>query len=392
MHYLSASSIFLLLLTSIAVAQVPKVYVIDMWLEGIFLEAGKPLSGNFTAWNAESYMVRDITYRILLTDLDKVIVDVMYANVSFDLRPGEGKSFDFSYVPPRLPAGEYYLYLQLTLKKGLWLPWKEVKVKLRESREKYVYCNDSFILKGGEKHFPLEGVPFLPGEVPVAVLNAYNPKAEELVVRICTTVYRREENLEVVHESCEKDPLTLRPGSNLLSLKLPPMEKPESYLAKISFVDKSGVISAGETRFRYVIVGPDAEILTMRFEERGLSFGETFELEVEVVGPADGSDLGEGLLVVELVDPRGSCGKAEAKVRLWDKREVVKLSPIAERDCKPSAIQAKIVHKNQALDAYSYQFPTPLPKPEEKAPGLMPAIIALIVVGIIVGLALVKIK
>jgi len=333
----------------------PSVYLTELNLNNQDFKTTDKISGTFTVWNSEDYAVAGITYNFLLwneNETDVLTVGEKESNKVIALSANEKKTISFSYdIPENLKSNDYFLRVSLYLQSGIPLGWKDNSINI-QGNERFIYLDEPKIIKDGEENHPGIGVGFAEDEISIIRFKAFNPSEETLTAIPHITIYDRTTQGVKVTEFNQEE-IKLDPQeSKIIDYEMPKLEKPESYLAELRFLESSLSVS-NTLYFRWVIEGESADILDIITEDGSLEKGETAEVIIDYAGAADTlTELGEGEIKVEIYNKQGELvGQKQESVNLDEAKKLSMEIPIT-KDVQNPIIKAQIIKDQNILDEY----------------------------------------
>jgi len=285
----------------------PQIFVTELKINGIM---GNEIKGEFTAINREKYYSGDLKYEIQLmqgTSLkDFKFIDFLVPKETFFIPPNETvtESFDYAY-PKNIISGDYTLRAQIIAPVMGGLGWQDKAVSLQGANKFLEILSPlSKVLIGNEQHPTLEGANVSPGQSPTAFLTVKNP-GEEITVIPDIKIFKRQVDMPLVKEY-QDSPITIANGETKeINLEMPKFSDPESYLAEVKFYQNQEQVSGTEF-FRWVVAGEGGKILNVKIDKDYYKAGDNMGLSVDLIGPADGSDIGQGSLEIIVSDKNGN--------------------------------------------------------------------------------------
>jgi hypothetical protein len=360
------------------------------------------IKGEFTIWNSEKYYLTDLNYEIKLfqgTDFYKLkLIDVNVPKETFFIAPSQKITESFTYqYPENIISGDYTLRAQIINERGNELGWKDEIVPL-QGENKFLDILDTFsrVLVGKEEAFPLAGIIVSPEEDVIAFLKVKNP-GDKITVIPEIKIFKRKFNMPLVKEYQELPITFAKNETKEINLKMPKLDMPESYLAEVKFYQEDKQVS-GIQYFRWVVEGEGGKILYVKIDKDYYRAGENIVITIDLIGPADASDIGEGKLEVVVYDRDGNFIAKTIKDITLDPNLFSSVITIpVEKDLISPRIEAKLIKGENVLDERKIEMPffsegaRQLEKEliiKEKIkkflPYLIPAIIILLVTGFLV--------
>jgi len=281
----------------------PGIFVMDLKITST---TNNEIKGEFTVWNSEKYYLSDLNYEIKLfkgIEFEKLqLADSKVFSETFFIPPNQKitKTFTFQY-PENINSGEYTLRAQVLTERGSELGWQDKKISLQGNNNFLDIINSSSrVLYNGKEHFTLEGVNINPEENVTAFLKVSN-LGEAITVIPNIKIYKRQFNMPLAKEY-QDAPITFAKGETKeIKLEMPKIGAPESYLAEVKFYKDNKQVS-GIEYFRWVVKGQGGKILYAKADKDYYKAGESINLTIESIGPADFSDLGNGKLEITAYD------------------------------------------------------------------------------------------
>ena len=286
----------------------PGIYITDLKVNEI---KNNQITGEFTVFNSESYYLNDLNYEIKLlqgaTLMDFKLIDTVVPNDLFFATPGQSITKTFTYTYPKnIVSGQYDIRLQAMTSRGTELGWADKVVSLTGANnllEITLPLSTSKVLYKGKNYGPLEGVNILPKENVVGLMTVVN-SGDAITVIPHVKIFQRMYNMPLIKEY-DDSPVTFAKGETKnISLNMPQLDTPESYLAEIKFYQNNQQVS-GIQYFRWVVKGEGGKIIYVETDKGSYKAGESMILTVSSIGPADGSDIGKGNLQITVSDKSG---------------------------------------------------------------------------------------
>ena len=268
--------------------------------------SGSEIKGNFTTTNQENYYTADLNYEMKLfkgTDFQSLkLIDLVAISDPFFIQPnGEvAKSFVYNY-PQNIVSGDYTLRIQIITGRGMELGWQD-KVILLKGNNKFLDIDflTAKVLSGTISGTPLEGINVASTDDVSGSLKVQNTgKAITVVPQI--KIYKRQINMPVVKEYNDTAITFAKGETKTITLKMPKLDIPESYLAEVKFFENNQQVS-GLQYFRWVVEGDSGKIIYIKADKDFYKAGDAINLTIQTVGPADGSNAGTGQLQVIVSD------------------------------------------------------------------------------------------
>jgi len=339
----------------------PSVYITELNLPSVDFKVGDIITGNFTVWNSEEYIVPNISQEFVIFIPDKegipeTIIGRTLAPEKFLLSPNQKKTIDFSYkLPQNLLTATYQFRISLWSGTGVLMNWEDQEIKI-SGNDKFLEISNPKVVKDGTEFLPLLGISFGLEEIPKIRFDILNKSPSEISVIPKITIFERQINLDKVKE-IEKESLILNAGqAKTIDYQMPSLEKPESYLANLEFFDSSGISISNSLLFRWVIEGKGAEVFDIQSDQDSYSKGDTAKITVYYVGPADGSEIGDGELLVEIYNEKAELtGRKEKTVNL-DEEDLCLIEIPIEKEVKNANLKATLSQAGEMLDEYKTGF------------------------------------
>ncbi len=278
-----------------------------------FARNAATLDGSFSLKNYTASTIFGVSYDIILhqgTDATTwQDMDVFMANDQYDLAPHASQNVTFTYsLPKNLMAGDYSVEVQAVFTNGRVLAFAvqplTIPQNLGAGTEIFLNTAADKLLRGTASLAPEGGAVFDPGTAPNIVVYATNTSTAavtvipELFVNPYTT--RR---MPIVNT--KESSVTFASGEQkTLTLQMPALSVPGSYLARVKFIDSAGDAVSNFASFRWVISGNSADILAVMANGTTFAPHTATTVTADYVGPADGSST-RGMVVGDLYDTDG---------------------------------------------------------------------------------------
>jgi len=336
----------------------PGIYVTELKVSEI---KSNVIRGEFSVSNSERYYLNDLNYEIKLFQgvsfKELKLIDVNVPEETFFVPPGQTitKSFAYTY-PKNIISGDYTLRAQIITERGSELGWKDEKVSL-EGRNKFLDILDIFsrVLVRGEEAFSLAGINVSSEEDVVAFLKVENP-GEAITVIPRIKIFERQLNMSLIREYQESSITFAKDETKEISLAMPKLDIPESYLAEVKFYQGKEQVS-GIQYFRWVVKGEGGKILYVKADKDYYRAGENIEITIDLIGPADLSDIGEGKLEVTIFDKDGNLVvKTTKDVTLNSDLFSLVITIPVEKDLISPVIEVKLIKGENVLDERSIKL------------------------------------
>ena len=354
----------------------PRLYVTDVQITST---DNNKITGTFTAANAESYFMADLNYEIRLfkgTDFKTMqLIDTVNPAETFFIKPvavlspeeqanlnGPNfqtvvKSFTYNY-PQGIASGDYTLRVQIITGRGQELGWQDKVITLKGNGQNFlnIFSDSSKVIDGKTTGFPLEGINVKSTDDVIGSMKVQN-SGNAVTVVPHVKIFQRQVNMPVVKEY-QDSAITFAKGETKdVQLLMPKLDKPESYLAEVKFYQGNSQVS-GIQYFRWVVEGASGKIIYLKADKDFYKAGESINLTIESVGPADASDLGMGKLQVTVSDSSNKIiGQVEKDVALnfsvVDSNIVI---PVTANLVSP-IIDAKLLKDTNLLDERTINMP-----------------------------------
>ena len=216
--------------------------------------------------------------------------------------------------------------------------------------------NFSEVLVGKSKVFPLFGVGVSPNQDAVVFLKVKNP-GDAITVIPQIKIFERQYNMSVVKEY-QDSPITFAKNETKdVSLTMPKLDTPESYLAEVKFYQNNQQVS-GIEYFRWVVEGGSGKILYIKADKDYYKAGDSINLTVESIGPADFSNLGTGKLEVDVYDKDGNfVAKTIKDVPLNADLFTSTITIPVKKDLVNPVIKASLTKDGKVLDKNNIKLP-----------------------------------
>jgi hypothetical protein len=296
----------------------PQIFVTDLKITGT---DNNKITGEFTVWNYEKYFLPDLNYEVKLfqgtqfESFQLVGLNVLQGTYSVGPNVKVVEPFTYSY-PQNIASGDYTIRAQVMTARGDELGWEDQAISLNGSG-KFLEITPASpkVLVAGKEYFTQEGVNVDSTEKVTASLEATNP-GDKITVTPQIKIFDRQYNMSVV-KKYQDSPITFAKGeTKTVRLDMPNLATPDSYLAEVSFYIGKNQVS-GTEYFRWVVKGVSGKILYAKANKDYFKAGENINLTVDSIGPADGSDIGNGKLDVVVSDKDGKLiGKTSFDVSL----------------------------------------------------------------------------
>ena len=279
------------------------IFVTKLKINGV---NGNEIKGEFTVVNREAYYSGGLNYEIKLfqqtSPKETNFVDLNVPKETFSIPPNGtvNKSFDYLY-PINIISGDYTLRVQAIAAVLGGLGWQDQTVSLKGGNKFLgILFPSSKILVASKEYTTSEGVNVSPEETVTAFLTVKNP-GEEITVIPDIKIFKRQVDMPLVKEYQDSPIIIASGGTKEINLEMPKFIDSESYLAEVQFYQNQEQVSGTEF-FRWVVEGEGGKILNVKIDKDYYKSGDNMELSVDLIGPADGSDIGQGSLEIIVSD------------------------------------------------------------------------------------------
>ena len=355
--FIFAFSLFLPLITHADLA--PQINITESHLNSI---NKNQIQGEFTIENDEKYYLSDLNYEIkLLQGADSMtlrLIDVSVPTDTFFVPTSGTVSKNFTYIyPQNIKSGKYTLLLQTITSSGTELGWKTMVIDLAGSNNFLnVDSTSAKITVGKNEATPLSGPSVSATDSAIGSFSVQNP-GDKITVVPQIRVFDRQVNKPIVKQYSDA-PITFNKGeTKTVSLTMPKMDKPGSYLAEVKLFKDNQQVS-GIQYFRWVLEGSGGKLIYVKADKDYYKAGDNINLTVQSVGPADGSDLGTGQVVVTASDKNGKLiGTATKDVALNFDLITSIISIPVKSDITAPKINVKLIKDGKTLDEQNINLP-----------------------------------
>lgn len=296
---------FLFLLSPIKTSAylAPNIHISDLKINNI---TDYTISGEFNIINNEQYYLSDINYEIrLLQDTSSKnfsTIDIFVPKDNIIIQPGKSviKTFTYKY-PQNIISGTYILSIQAITATGIEMGWQNQNIEL-SGKDKFVSITNSLsnVLYNERKYTPLEGISIPKNDSITASLMVLN-SGEEIAVSPRIKIFKRQVNMEIVAENQVSPIVIAKKETKNIKLELPKINIPGTYLAEVKFYNDNEQVSDTEY-FRWVVEGDSGQILGVKLDKDFYKKGEEIMIIVDIIGPADATDIGSGKLMMSIYD------------------------------------------------------------------------------------------
>ncbi len=351
------------------------------------------IKGNFTAWNDGETYAANLGYAVYLypgSDISKVFpLKSETKNNLFSLAPNATSEQPFSFsIPKRINSGTYTLQVAVVDSKGNILGWKTevmeltgenkfliikvetAKMLYRATTQEYLQSlTDDLALPATTKIDdqievpPLFGPTFYPeSPLPKVKFDVVNDTANVIIASPHIVIHEDNEFGKIAQE-LNKEAITFQPHETKnVTLEFPKLENPKAYLAVIDFRENNE-LSSNSVNFALIIAGMNGRILSIKSETDFFEKGKEAEIIVEVVGPADKSEVKDAALSVTVKDGQGDlCGRGEIKINLGPIVSNPAVNIPLEKTCLDPHILAELKKDIQVLDTMEISIPSTSPQ------------------------------
>jgi len=337
----------------------PNIYVTELRVNGI---EGNEIKGEFVVSNYDPYYFNNLNYEIKLfqgTIFKKLkLIDVNISKETFFVSP-EGsitKSFIYSF-PQNIVSGDYTLRVQVVTDNGDELGWWDKKIYLQgQNKFLNILYEFSKVVVGKEEAFPLTGINVLPTDDVVGFFKVKN-SGEAITVIPKIKVFQRQVNMPIVKEYQDDSITFAKNETKEISLLMPKLDIPESYLAEVKFYQGDEQVS-GIQYFRWVVKGQSGKILSLKIDKDYYRAGDIMNIVIDSVGPADTSDAGTGKLEITVTDKDGNLiGETSKDVSLNPAVISSVITIPVKKDLITPAIGVRLTKDGKVLDESAINLP-----------------------------------
>ena len=337
----------------------PEIYVTDLKINPI---TGKNITGQFTVFNSEQYYLADLNYEINFLSGSSFnnlqLIDNVVPKGTFFVPPGQKIVKTFSYAfPQNIISGDYTIRLQVITGRGTELGWQDQVVTLVGNNNFLnIIGSSAQVLSGTQQGTPLEGINVLPTDSVTASVQVQNP-GDQITVVPQITVFQRQVDMPVVKQY-QDSPITFNKNEQkTVNLTMPNLTTPESYLAEVKFLQNNQQVS-GTQYFRWVVEGESGKILSLTTDKDYFKAGDSINLTIQTIGPADGSDLGTGQLEVDVLNQDGtSVAKISNDVPINASLNISNISIPVKNELISPLIDVKLIKDGKILDERKINLP-----------------------------------
>lgn len=325
-------------------------------------EDGK-INGTFSINSNEQYYIDGLTYEIqLFRGINFGSLELIDANIpekTFVINPKETIAKSFVYVYPKnITNGDYTLIIHILTDKGDSLGWEKQIISLKGKNSFLNIINDSSkVLVRGKEANVLQGINVSLEEEVIGFLKIKNP-GNTVTTIPHIKIFQRQTNMSLVKEY-QDTPITFgKEETKEISLTMPKLNTPESYLAEVKLYQGNEQIS-GIQYFRWVVNGSNGKILYIKTDKDSYSAGESINLTIDSIGPADFSDIGNGKLEITVYDNDNKVATTASQDILINSNvtSTTILIPV-KKDLASPTISVKLVKDKNVLDSSSINLST----------------------------------
>jgi len=338
---------------------VPKIYTTGL---NITEASDNQIKGQFTVWNSEDYYFTDLNYVIKLfkgtglNSLELIDAQVPQETLSVSPRQTIAKTFVYNY-PKNIISGDYTLRIQVVTARGGELGWEDQAVSLDGKNNFLDIISDlSRVLANGQESFPLAGLNVSATEDVGAFLKVKN-SGDVITVVPDIKIFKRQYNMQLVKQYQDSQITFAKGETKEITLKMPRLNTPESYLAEVKLYSGSEQVS-GIQYFRWVVTGESGKILFIKLDKDSYSAGEQMQITVDSIGPSDLTSIdGVNLEVFVSDQNKNLVGDISKSINMGPGLLSSIISVPVAKDLFNLSIDAKITKNNQVLDEYKIVLP-----------------------------------
>lgn len=267
--------------------------------------------GSFEVKNKEEIYYPDLYYTVTLGKSKPMEENPMYI-VTEDiheygandlvLKAGGSEKIYFEYeYPDWLERAQYKLKIDIyskTLKIGTS---KFINLGVLGSEEGFLEHQDAHWDVNGKEYVTSSGPNFPANKaIKSGIIELKSTFEDTVKVIPQITVYKRMKTFDDTPVAVETGKeITIKSNEKKkVTLEFPKFNEPDSYIAYITFLDENGNQLSREYKFRYVIKGSSAKILSIRGEH--LESDDSIKVTLNVIGPADLTELEDCIVKYEI--------------------------------------------------------------------------------------------
>lgn len=269
-------ALILLLVPFVVSAQAtPQLQVSSLSTERYEYGVGQEIKGSFNLNNIGEADVPDLQYYIAVGNygekggiLQNEVIASPLSEILY-LPKSESKTIPFSITPEKIPTGLMGLHVVVTQKNGMILGWSKIPLQISGGTTELVTLEGLVVVDEVENPL-LAGPTATKDSVAFVALRAESfdlngSKDFQL------TIFDRQFEQEVVFDEVVKADFV----EGVAKITLPTNLSPESYAGEVRMVGGSNTV-----KFRYIIAGPQAEILEVSSDKLSLKKNDSFILKL----------------------------------------------------------------------------------------------------------------
>lgn len=326
--------------------------------------SGNMISGEFNVINSEDFYVNNLNYKIQLllgTSFKELrLIDTTLLDEKLDMEPTGTIKKTFTYnFPKNIISSDYTIRVQIISEIGDELGWDDQIIVLKgENKFLNIISDSQRVLVEGRETLPLQGVAIMPEQIVTTLFKVNNP-GDMITVIPQIKIYKRAINMTLVKEY-QENPITFtKKESKEINFIMPKFDVPESYLAEIKFYQNNEPVSPMQY-FRWVVKGESGKIINIAASKDYYKAGESINLVIDTVGPADFSDAENGILEITVSDKNGNLiNKTLVNVALDSNIISSVISIPIDKDLVSPTINVKLIRGDNTLAESNIAFLNP---------------------------------
>lgn len=283
------------------------------------------------------------------------------SSTTFSIKKQENLTFNFTHtILSKIPEANYTLVIRVYTRTNEVIAFKKFSLGKMGTDSDFLQVDfeNTYFSNKTKNNLALEGPTHSPNEVPVLKTFITNNGATIVATHPKITVYKRCIYLDPkpISEFVSKDEFVFKPGEKKeVLLNLPAFSLPESYYARIIFVDNTNVPISGNIEARYVVSGISAKIIgaSAKYLDGKLIISQ------EIAGPADESKMSAATAQIETYDVNGVKIFEDSKsIDLNNTSQMLSFEKSIQLENGPIKIVHKVSYNNKILDTFTLEYNT----------------------------------
>lgn len=303
----------------------------------------------------------------LYYDTGKGVVLLNRNSLPANISSYEVQTFALKHSMPKyFPTGKYKLFHRIVDRLNLNLTMYVLDLGYLQGTSKFLVQRDIGYFNLYSRKIPAPSGPNIFLNVPLAVeVTMENLSKNPMEATATLKIFKRHPltNPSPVHQSTFGKYEFGPNEKKQITIEIPTLKEPESYLCQIFLEDVNGRIVSGMIEARYVKAGVNAKI----YQPSIAVIDDQYVFSTQLLGPADGKTLDEVTFQVSIQD-----GEKQTLIHSEDVKYSIGMNPqFYKKDLGDASIQkqyvfrASLVYQGSVLDSVEGSFSVK-PKPKEE--------------------------